>query len=205
MHKRIKTTYKISAIIIFAMCVLISGFFVYKGYASKNFPDSETSDIKILQTDQNTPTETDPAAFNNYILSIEKINLSAPITLDVDGNNKDAYNKALENGVAQLKGSAHPGQTGNAFVFGHSSYNSDKPGNYKEVFAKLNDLNLGDIIEIQSNIVYRYQIKDKRVVSAEDVTVAAQNYAIKQLTLMTCWPIGTNKERLIVVGELLEQ
>lgn len=42
---------------------------------------------------------------------------------------------------------------------------------------------------------------DKRVVASSDVEVADQNYRLKQITLMTCWPINSTAKRLIVVGE----
>ena len=142
---------------------------------------------------------------NNYVLNIAKLNLSAPIIINVDGNDKDAYNKALEGGVAHLLGSALPGQAGNPFIFGHSSYYAWKPGNYKQIFKNLNDLEVGGSITISSNLsTYNYKVTDKEIVQPNDVAVANQNYTEKKLTLMTCWPIGSDKERLVVVGVLQE-
>jgi len=142
---------------------------------------------------------------NNYVLNIAKLNLSAPIIINVNGNDKDAYNKALEGGVAHLLGSALPGQAGNPFIFGHSSYYAWKPGNYKQIFKNLNDLEVGGSITISSNLsTYNYKVTDKEIVQPNDVAVANQNYTEKKLTLMTCWPIGSDKERLVVVGVLQE-
>lgn len=150
-------------------------------------------------TTANSPTE------SNYVLKIDKIALSAPIIINVDGNDKNAYNKALEGGVAHLMGSALPGTAGNPFIFGHSSYYAWKPGDYKEVFKNLDDIEAGDKITISSNLsIYSYKVSDKQVVSPEDVSVANQNYSEKKLTLMTCWPIGSDAERLVVVA-LLEE
>lgn len=140
-----------------------------------------------------------------YQLLIDKIGVEASININTDGNNQAKYDKALESGVAHLKGSALPGSSGNVFIFGHSSYYANKPGNYKQVFAKLNDLGIGDLITIRSQSVsYVYKISNKRTVKASDVSVADQNFALKQITLMTCWPIGSTAERLVAVGELVE-
>lgn len=209
MIKKLKKTYKISAIVFLSLAIIVSVFFIVKGMKTKNnvsnsnIPTDQQESDKNLNT--NTQVKDKQSTTVSYNLFISKISVSAPISISIDGNNKDEYNKALENGVAHLKGSAMPGKNGNVFIFGHSSFGTDKPGNYKEIFAKLNDLNLGEIIEVQSpELNYKYKISDKKVVATNDVTVAKQNMAIKQITLMTCWPIGSAKERLVIIGELIE-
>lgn len=200
--RRIKKIYKISAVAILLLALLITGYFVKLGLdeKSKQIPEVQSSQQSSLQSSAN-----DANLLEGYNLLIPKISVTAPIIINVDGNNKDEYNKALENGVAQLKGSALPGRNGNAFVFGHSSYLADKPGNYKEIFKNMNDLNPGDLFEVQSKSArYVYRITNKKVVEPNDVSVAEQNVSIKQMTLMTCWPVGTTKQRMIVVGELVE-
>lgn len=149
------------------------------------------------------PAPLSTPAEENYNLKIDKIALDAPIIINVDGNNKDAYNKALEGGVAHLLGSALPGKAGNAFIFGHSSFYAWKPGNYKEIFKNLNDVEIGDTIIITSNSsTYKYLVRDKQIVTPDDVSVANQNYNEKKLTLMTCWPVGSDAKRLVIVGLL---
>ena len=201
----VKKVYTVAAVIILLLAVVVSGWFIYLGFKNKSEPSQQVTSTRSNQSSQNIVKNQKPATNNSYNLIISKIGVTAPIITGVDGNNKDTYNKALEDGVAQLQGSALPGKNGNSFVFGHSSYYAEKPGNYKEVFAKLNDLNPGDQFEVQNESArYVYKITDKKVVESNDVTVAAQNLAIKQMTLMTCWPVGTTKQRLVVVGELIE-
>lgn len=146
-----------------------------------------------------------PSTESGYVLKIDKINLSAPIIINVDGNNKETYNQALEGGVAHLLGSALPGKEGNPFIFGHSSYYAWKPGGYKEIFKNLNDVEVGDTVVISSNLYnYLYEVSDKKIVSPNEVSVADQNYKEKKITLMTCWPIGQDTERLVIVALLQE-
>ena len=190
-----------SAIIILGAAVLVSAYFVYVGLQSKNTIAVDD----IVPTQIPNPTPQSVSKSESHQLLIEKINVSVPIIINTDGNNKEEYDKALENGIAHLKGSALPGKNGNVFIFGHSSYYPEKPGNYKQVFAKLNDLVPGDIFEIQSvDARYIYKILNKKIVEPNDVSVANQNNALKQITLMTCWPVGSTAQRLVVVGELVE-
>jgi len=197
-HKKKLFKIQISKLLILAFAlvfiILLALIFAFSR-ATAPEPNSST----VANTPKETPIESD------YLLKIDKINLSAPININVDGNNKETYNKALESGVAHLLGSALPGKVGNPFIFGHSSYYAWKPGEYKEIFRDLNDLDTGDIIIISSNLsIYNYKVSDKQVVSPDDVAVANQNYNEKKLTLMTCWPIGSDAERLVIVGMLQE-
>lgn len=51
---------------------------------------------------------------------------------------------------------------------------------------------------------YIYKITKKEVISPGDVEVLkSKDPDLSELTLMTCWPIGTTYNRLVVVGELI--
>lgn len=159
-----------------------------------------TSNTKSDEAEQKLSTVED-----SYLLSIPKINISAPVVINVDGNDQKAYDKSLENGVAQLKGTVLPGKPGNSFIFGHSSYYLWEPGDYKEIFKGLDSLNVGDQILVNSNLShYIYEVTEKKIVLPNNVEVANQNYAEKKLSLMTCWPIGTDSKRLLVISMLKE-
>ena len=58
---------------------------------------------------------------HEFHLSIPSLEIEAPVIADVDGTDKDSYFTALENGVAQLKGSSKPGEGSNIFIFCHPS------------------------------------------------------------------------------------
>jgi len=152
------------------------------------------------------PPPTTAAEEANYTLQIPEIDVTAPIILDVNGADKETYNKALEGGVAQLSGTALPGRFGNTFIFGHSSFYTGADGDYKEVFKDLNDLEAGDQVSVESKTkTYTYRVSDKQIVSPNRVDLAEQNLLKRQLTLMTCWPIGSNTERLVVIADLISQ
>ena len=114
------------------------------------------------------------------------------------------FQEDLKNGVIHYPGTAKPGQMGNAFITGHSSYYPWDPGRYKTVFARLNKLEVGDDIVVYYNQKkYHYVVREKKEVKNDDVSVLAQSNE-KLITLMTCSPVGTNFKRLVVVGELVD-
>lgn len=113
---------------------------------------------------------------------------------------------ALKNGVAHYPGTAQPGQIGNVFITGHSSYYFWDDGKYKDVFARLHDLYAGDEFTIFWNQdVYHYRITERKVVPPEDTSVLNQPRDKRIATLMTCTPIGTAKNRLILVAEQINE
>lgn len=109
----------------------------------------------------------------------------------------------LQNGVVVHPISRSPGNFGNLFLTGHSSYYTWDKGRYKDVFALLHEVNVGDIVEVYwKGKKYEYKIRETKVVPPTDVSVLNQPKDKSIITLMTCTPVGTNKNRLILVGDL---
>lgn len=145
-----------------------------------------------------TPTPT----VSGYELDIPKLSIAAPVMLDISGSDEAVYLKALENGVAQYAGTSVPGTPGNSLIFGHSSYYHNKPGHYKEVFAHLDQVAVGDEIVIRhQGSVYRYKVFKKAVVAANDFSILNSIGNKETVTLMTCWPPKTVLKRYVVQAE----
>jgi len=131
-------------------------------------------------------------------LNIPKIDVNTPVHWNVL-QNEDLV--PLETGVAHFKGTAFPGNFGNVFIYGHSSYYWWNKGSYKEVFALLDKLKIGDHIYVNYNDKqYSYTVTDKKVVSPKNISVLTQDNTKKTLSLMTCTPVGTTLNRLIVTA-----
>jgi LPXTG-site transpeptidase (sortase) family protein len=144
-----------------------------------------------------------PKTYESRII-IDKVGVNAPIAWP-DSSDENSMLDALEDGVAHFPGSAMPGQYGNTFLTGHSSYYAWAPGEYKSVFVLLDKLKLEDEVTIYHNQKeYKYEIYDRFVVTPNNLDVLDQTYGEKILTLMTCTPIGTNKNRLIYRAKLVE-
>lgn len=108
---------------------------------------------------------------------------------------------ALKEGVVHYPGTADPAEEGNVVITGHSSYFPWDPGRFKDVFALLHEVAVGDEIVLYSNQKqYKYQVYETRVVTPDKVDVLTQE-GENRLTLITCTPVGTNLKRLIVLAK----
>jgi|GEM_PF-2665359 len=132
---------------------------------------------------------------------IPAIGLRAPV---IYGGSYEAILTDLERGVVQYQGTALPGQVGNLVLLGHSSNFPWAPGEYKTVFSLLDKLSLGhEIIVPHGSVRYRYLVTETKVVSPSELSVLEKT-SYPGLTLITCYPIGTTRSRLIVRAELVE-
>jgi LPXTG-site transpeptidase (sortase) family protein len=135
-------------------------------------------------------------------ISIPKLNLQVPLIWSKDPSNFDAD---LTKGVIHYPGTALPGENGIVYISGHSSDYLWKRNPMHNVFAKLNFLSAGDDIFIdvygKDGKVYnfRYKVQGSKTYSADDQKQFIDNTGSK-LNLSTCWPIGTQKDRLVVTA-----
>lgn len=138
--------------------------------------------------------------FSDNELTIEKIGITAPIQWEVP---EQDILKSLASGVAQYKGTSLPGNGGNIFITGHSSNYFWIQSDYNHIFALLDKLESGDRIEVsRKNKKYVYEVKESKTVNPDNVEVL-ENTPKETLTLMTCWPIGTSINRLLVLAEFM--
>lgn len=135
--------------------------------------------------------------------NIPIVNMDSELDLNVlPGEFEGKVQESLRGGVLHYPGTAEPGQYGNAFITGHSSYYPWDPGQYKDVFALLDKLEVGDIYYIYfKQKKYAYKVREKKVVSPVETSVLDQPKEEKISTLMTCTPVGTAINRLIIVAE----
>ena len=119
---------------------------------------------------------------------------------------ENIFMQELEKGIVRYPGTAKPGEIGNAFIFGHSSNYPWQKGEYNSVFVLLDTLTFGDeIIVYYNQKKFTYIIREKKIVKPGNVKVLDRDKSKKELSLMTCWPIGTTLNRLIVFAELQEE
>lgn len=140
-----------------------------------------------------------PSAFQATI-SIPKINISAPV-LQVKDTSDAAILETLKNGTVLYPGSANPGQPGSAVILGHSS--STFPWTkYSAIFSLLDKLQPNDLIYVTVNgteHIYRVQAVHKG--SAQQLIDAGLG---GDLVVATCWPIGTDSNRMAVSAALVK-
>lgn len=137
-------------------------------------------------------------------LVIPKINVDVPVIYDI-GNDYSSQMTAMTKGVAQFAipgASSHPGQMGNTVLAGHSSNDLLDPGDYKFIFAQLDKLEIGDTIYTNYNSKrYTYTVTKKEVVKPSEIDKLVYPTTKPIVTLLTCTPLGTALNRLLVTAE----
>lgn len=137
-------------------------------------------------------------------LVIPKLGVTVPVVANVDTTAQRFYNQALKKGIGHMKGTAAlTADRGNSFIFGHSSRFTSSGTPYDTVFATLPKLTAGDEVElVVEGQKQRFVIEVSKATSPNDLSVTkSKNY--RQLTLMTCWPLGTTLSRWIVQAKEL--
>lgn len=160
-------------------------------------PEKAGTDVLEISENGSLPNVKQKKTLQSNYLYIPKINVSAQITWNVPQAQEV---EKLKSSVIHMEKTALPGHTGNVFITGHSSYYWWL-GKYTNIFALLPKLQKGDRIAITyGNKIYTYKVKSIYVVSPSNLEVTNQGKT-KELTLMTCVPIGTNLNRLIVKAD----
>lgn len=152
----------------------------------------------VIDPNSGAPVSSEPR------LIIPKINVDVPVVYNV-GYDHDSQMKAMQHGVAHFAipgANSVPGQLGNTVLSGHSSNDLFDPGEYKFIFAQLDKLQTGDSIYLHYNSVrYTYTINKKEVVKPSNVGSLLNMTDKPYLTLITCTPLGTATNRLLIKAE----
>jgi len=152
------------------------------------------TELKKIST---TPVNTD------FSIVIPKISVNSNVASNVDLNNKDKAELILEKNVGHALGSALPGQKGTVYLYGHSAFLNILGSEQNSVFYLLDKLEAGDEIEVFYNDYrYFYQVLEAKVTEASDVSFLLSGK--EQLVLQTCWPLGTNLKRFVVIAQPLK-
>lgn len=139
---------------------------------------------------------------NEGELMIPSLGIRAPIRY-LDTLDEAAMKAKLKEGVVHYPLTAMPGQSGNVFIFGHSSYYWWDWSEYNSIFANLEKISGGEVILIKfSGKLFVYRVTNTKIVESNDLTVLSQGKG-QNLTLMTCTPLGTDLQRFIVESELV--
>lgn len=126
------------------------------------------------------------------IIEIPKLGVKAAILEGTD-------DRALKYTVGHYPQTANPGEKGNCVLLGHRNYV------YGHFFRRIDELEAGDQVIIKKDTdTYTYIVTESFVVSPEEVWVLdTSEDAI--LTMITCTPMITYTDRLIVRGVISGQ
>ena len=147
-------------------------------------PESRRDVVEYYAEDQ--PEEDTEFAY----LSIPSLDLEAVVFEGVTV-------ETLRKGPGHMPWTPLPGQAGNAVISGHRT-------TYGRPFFNFDQLEPGDRIEIETAIgIHVYMVRDSFVVKPTDVWVTDDREG-SWLTMTTCNPKFSARERLIITAELVE-
>lgn len=163
-------------------------------------PELSKKQIPVLSLEITPPDDRIIIPRINKNVPVVKVKTENLIKRDWGALEKDIQ-ESLQGGVVHYPGTAEAGQHGNVVITGHSSYFAWDPGRFKDVFALLHEVVIGDqIIVYHEQKKYIYKVYDTQVILPDQVDVLTQSGG-DRLTLITCTPVGTNLKRLVVLAK----
>ena len=112
---------------------------------------------------------------------------------------------ALRAGAGHYENTPLPGQKGNVGIAGHRT-------TYGKPFSRMDELRSGDLITLETPVAtYTYQVVDPFgghgnpwITVPEDWSVVAQDVKEPSLTLTSCHPKGSAKQRIVLRARLIK-
>lgn len=173
--------------------------------AQYRFSEPATSTVVIAQDREITKevkADTKEVILDSkFGLYIPKIKSNTSVVADVNPYDYAEYTKALETGVAHARGTVSPDKEGNVFLFAHSAVNFYERNKYDVYFYLLNELKKDDEVFVSyDGVIYKYRVQEVKIVNKEDIKYLSKYSDQDTLTLMTCYPAGTDWRRTIVIA-----
>ena len=174
-------------------------------------PDSTTSSAPAVTVPTNATTvAADPDANESLLvpLAVPSRGHSDPLAplgrikiaaIGLDATLREGVAQNVINaGPAHWPGTAAPGGVGNAVIAGHRS-------TYSQPFHDVANLVVGDAIVLETTSGWRhtYHVERQFVVGSDAMWITDQGVG-RHVTLFTCHPIGSSRQRLITVGVLVK-
>lgn len=150
------------------------------------------------------------------VLSIPSLSIRAPVFLPSrrywDARDWETLERQMQAGLlygaVAYPHSVVPGDHGTVIIAGHSSPPGERAreSRYGEIFASLPQIAEGERIMLRgAGQTVVYAVTQTMIVPAGDTTVLQQQRSASLLTLITCYPVGSTKERFVVIARRVEQ
>ena len=204
LYSKVNRFYKILGLVLIVAGIAGTTYPFWGGIFYRNVNPLEelgTSELEAQAIPPNLlPTESIPAPTPNNVPAapINRLIInSAGVDMPLFVSNNE---KALLKGGWMYSNNSRPDLEGNTVIFGHRWLY--KPP-VKNTFYNLDDVKLGDRFTITWNGKnYTYETSDIKIVNPEDVWVMNPSDT-RQITLITCTPLFSTAQRLVVVGKLV--
>ncbi len=196
--------------VVSALCVLL--VFAFLQYNSVLFSYAQAyvspgnMDPQNIITDPNASLAVGPEPR----LIFPRFNIDVPVAYEntmgrTAKETDDKQMAAMRKGVAYFGAqgfSARPGELGNFGIAGHSSNDVTDSGAAKFVFAPLLKAKKGDVFYLNyGGTRYTYSVTEIKEVAPNGVSALNVGASKPMATLITCTPLGTANNRLLVFAE----
>jgi len=180
--------------------------------------EAATQTVAVVKPEDTPPPKHSPSAEPTFTppptsalpsrLTIPSINVDAPVVtaeldvLEVAGQSQSTWDVPDEYAAGWHANSATLGLPGNTVLNGHNT-------TFGEVFRNLYQVRAGDIITLYSNdVAYTYAVSETLILpeAGQPLEVRRENarYILptddERLTIVTCHPYGSLRNRLIVIA-----
>ena len=160
----------------------------------------------VADEEQDELSEWEIARWTSIV--IPKIGIHAPVYLPSrtfwDSRQWNLLEEQMQVGLAAgtvaYPHSVSPGRRGSLFIAGHSSPPNIRAEQsaYGHLFARIPELEVGESIRVGST---EYAITGTTIVTANTTAILEQQQDESKLVLITCYPVGTTKNRWVVYAE----
>jgi len=136
------------------------------------------------------------------VLSTVKARVKIP-DVGIDGYILEGKDEnLLDKGFWHFPSASPYSSKGNVVIIGHRFL---KLPPHRDTFYNLNRVKTGDKIEIiTTDRVFKYVVREQKIIKTTD-TYVLQPTINAQLTLITCHPLWTSAERLVVIADRVEE
>ena len=165
-------------------------------------PETITDTPPTIATSPNAIPALKPAtqkALQMPYLSVPKLRIQSPI---IETQLDEAIiNKNLERGIIRWPTSENMGAGGTTILLGHSSAPRSYRGSYGKIFSLLDKLQTGDTITVATEQgTLQYRVRDHIIIDPNKTNeeILRLPDMRETLILVSCWPVGTNWQRIAV-------
>ncbi len=164
--------------------------------------EARAADVTVTETNGEVASVVNDADSRPVRIVIDAIELDT--TIETPASTAiEVLDEALLGGVVHYPESANLAESGNVFLFGHSSGFRVVQNQAFKAFNDLKHLKENDLVRVQSaSREYVYRVTSVSLVSADDAFIDLSPSG-RTLTLATCNVFGAKEERYVVKADLI--
>ena len=172
---------------------------IYMNILAKISPAIESFSSEVLAMQSIEESIGDDFVLDRKILEEQNASLTIETAKILGNISEGVTSEAMERGFWHFPTSSLPGKEGNVVIIGHRFKYIPPATN---TFFNLDKVSVGDQIRVSvGEETYTYVVTDIDIAEPNDISVIQQTDDYR-LTLITCTPLWTSKERLVITAKL---